>query len=414
MSDKLFDAQLQRAAELMKHHGHDELAAFLSLISAESQPAPPELMHVGWEYRVKHGPNTVTPGWAEWERLEPNNRYVGETEQTMVDEIRAYIARGLPYQLRQILTPGGDIPIERPGIQRLRDTVEQQANLIQCLRAELGESYRVDNTEHLRIELHRQNELLRRWLDVPLAGFTDAAVRTLCHETAEAVTKYAAPLCATCNDHGVVGWQTGQTAETFDQGEAPCADCAQPAQAKPVDPQEHAQLVDHMAQTQVRCHHLQNENAAHLVALHRVLKQAGQHIDDDTRHYIEQATTDGLVHGTWTHPDREIAELRHQLARKTQSPFFDFLYRRPDGEQRTVSIHRGDVVEHMQEQLFEALAATFCNCEPAGETNVVDCDCYEAAEAFELVKEAPKLRRVDQRDDRVHVEHINNRFMRRD
>ena len=405
MSDKAFDAKLRRAVELMKQHGHDETADFLALLVE-----PPELVHVGWEVRFKHGPNAARPGWEPWQRVVPSGNYVGETDDSLVASIREYIARGLAYELRQILTTGGDIPIG----QGLRNTIDEQAHLIQSLRGELGESYRVDNSEHLRLELHRQNELLRRWLSVPLASFTDAVVRTLCHETAEAVTKYAAPLCATCNDHGVVGWQTGQTAESFDQGEAPCADCAQPAQAKPVDPKEHAQLVDHLAQAQVRCNHLQSENAAHLVALHRVLKQAGQHVDDDTRDYIEQATTDGLVHGTWKHPDREIVELRHQLARKAQSPFFDFLYRHPDGEQRTVSIHRGDVVEHMQEQLFEALAATFCNCEPAGETNVVDCDCYEAAEHFELVKELPKLRRVDQRDDRVHVEHINNRFMRRD
>lgn len=33
------------------------------------------------------------------------------------------------------------------------------------------------------------------------------------------------PRCATCQDNGVIGWTTGQTAETFDQGEAPCPDC---------------------------------------------------------------------------------------------------------------------------------------------------------------------------------------------
>jgi hypothetical protein len=41
---------------------------------------------------------------------------------------------------------------------------------------------------------------------------------------------YVKPSCATCQDHGVIGWTTGQTAESFDQGEAPCPDCT------PVDP----------------------------------------------------------------------------------------------------------------------------------------------------------------------------------
>ncbi|OLS61851.1 Lar family restriction alleviation protein [Pseudomonas putida] len=36
----------------------------------------------------------------------------------------------------------------------------------------------------------------------------------------------SAPKCETCQDHGVIGWQTGQTPETFDQGDAPCPDCA--------------------------------------------------------------------------------------------------------------------------------------------------------------------------------------------
>jgi hypothetical protein len=33
------------------------------------------------------------------------------------------------------------------------------------------------------------------------------------------------PACATCQDNGVIGWTTGQTPESFDQGEAPCPDC---------------------------------------------------------------------------------------------------------------------------------------------------------------------------------------------
>lgn len=31
--------------------------------------------------------------------------------------------------------------------------------------------------------------------------------------------------CATCQGNGVIGWTTGQTPESFDQGEAPCPDC---------------------------------------------------------------------------------------------------------------------------------------------------------------------------------------------
>jgi hypothetical protein len=33
------------------------------------------------------------------------------------------------------------------------------------------------------------------------------------------------PRCTTCEDHGVIGYTTGQTPESFEQGEAPCPDC---------------------------------------------------------------------------------------------------------------------------------------------------------------------------------------------
>jgi hypothetical protein len=33
------------------------------------------------------------------------------------------------------------------------------------------------------------------------------------------------PTCATCEDHGVISYTTGQTPESFEQGEAPCPDC---------------------------------------------------------------------------------------------------------------------------------------------------------------------------------------------
>lgn len=36
----------------------------------------------------------------------------------------------------------------------------------------------------------------------------------------------SAPKCATCQDNGVIGWTSGQTAESFDMGEYECPDCA--------------------------------------------------------------------------------------------------------------------------------------------------------------------------------------------
>ncbi|MEJ5863541.1 Lar family restriction alleviation protein [Pseudomonas farsensis] len=63
-----------------------------------------------------------------------------------------------------------------------------------------------------------------------------------------------------------------------------------------------------------------------------------------------------------------------------------FEYVHPDGERRSVSVSRAEVVEHMDSELFEKLTDTICQCEPIGETNVVDCRCDEVAEQFELVK----------------------------
>jgi hypothetical protein len=46
----------------------------------------------------------------------------------------------------------------------------------------------------------------------------------------------SSPKCATCNDNGVIGCTSGQTPETFEQGEAPCPDCAQPSPAPEIEP----------------------------------------------------------------------------------------------------------------------------------------------------------------------------------
>lgn len=63
-----------------------------------------------------------------------------------------------------------------------------------------------------------------------------------------------------------------------------------------------------------------------------------------------------------------------------------FEYRHPKtGEAYTVSLSREEVMEMMDQELFEKLTACFCECEPIGETNVVDCRCDEYADQFELV-----------------------------
>ena len=64
----------------------------------------------------------------------------------------------------------------------------------------------------------------------------------------------------------------------------------------------------------------------------------------------------------------------------------NFEYAHADGDIRTVSLSREEVAGYMDEFLFEKLTETLCQCEPIGETNIVDCRCDEVAEQFSLVK----------------------------
>lgn len=71
---------------------------------------------------------------------------------------------------------------------------------------------------------------------------------------------------------------------------------------------------------------------------------------------------------------------------------FSFEYRHPNGESHTVTVSRDQVINEMPDFLFEALCSKLCNCEPAGETNVVECCCDEYAEEFKLLAAAPVCR----------------------
>lgn len=68
---------------------------------------------------------------------------------------------------------------------------------------------------------------------------------------------------------------------------------------------------------------------------------------------------------------------------------FSFEYRHPNGECHTVTVSREQVINEMPDFLFEALCSKFCNCEPVGETNVVEYCCDEYAEEFKLIAAAP-------------------------
>ncbi|MCT5287595.1 hypothetical protein LZL11_24180 [Pseudomonas aeruginosa] len=79
-----------------------------------------------------------------------------------------------------------------------------------------------------------------------------------------------------------------------------------------------------------------------------------------------------------------VAQAQHSVPEE-----FSFEYRHPNGECHTVTVSREQVINEMPDFLFEALCSKFCNCEPVGETNVVECRCDEYAEEFKLIAAAP-------------------------
>ncbi|MEI1205949.1 hypothetical protein VUS15_00005, partial [Pseudomonas aeruginosa] len=82
------------------------------------------------------------------------------------------------------------------------------------------------------------------------------------------------------------------------------------------------------------------------------------------------------------HPN--VAQAQHSVPEE-----FSFEYRHPNGESHTVTVSRDQVISEMPDFLLEALCSKFCNCEPVGETNVVECCCDEYAEEFKLLAAAP-------------------------
>ncbi|HGO9515741.1 hypothetical protein [Pseudomonas aeruginosa] len=84
-----------------------------------------------------------------------------------------------------------------------------------------------------------------------------------------------------------------------------------------------------------------------------------------------------------------IHELRTAQAQHSVPEEFSFEYRHPNGECHTVTVSREQVINEMPDFLFEALCSKLCNCEPVGETNVVECRCDEYAEEFKLIAAAP-------------------------
>ncbi len=67
-----------------------------------------------------------------------------------------------------------------------------------------------------------------------------------------------------------------------------------------------------------------------------------------------------------------------------------FQLKHPDtGDTRSVTLTRSEVADCMEDTIFEKLGDLICDCQPVGETNVVDCSCDDYIYEFELVNAAP-------------------------
>jgi|GEM_PF-1804648 len=80
-----------------------------------------------------------------------------------------------------------------------------------------------------------------------------------------------------------------------------------------------------------------------------------------------------------------------------------FQLKHPDtGDAHTVALTRPDIADGMDDSLFEKLGDLICDCQPVGETNVVDCSCDDYIYEFELANAAPVAQTTPQHfDDRA-------------
>lgn len=118
--------------------------------------------------------------------------------------------------------------------------------------------------------------------------------------------------------------------------------------------------------------------------IHQMAFEEGQPADDGDGYLFSAEEFDLFVQRLLDSCAAPPAQAQHSVPEE-----FSFEYRHPNGECHTVTVSREQVINEMPDFLFEALRSKFCNCEPVGETNVVECCCDEYAEEFKLIAAAP-------------------------
>lgn len=118
--------------------------------------------------------------------------------------------------------------------------------------------------------------------------------------------------------------------------------------------------------------------------IHQMAFEEGQPADDGDGYLFSAEEFDLFVQRLLDSCAAPVAQAQHSVPEE-----FSFEYRHPNGECHTVTVSREQVINEMPDFLFEALCSKLCNCEPVGETNVVECRCDEYAEEFKLIAAAP-------------------------
>ncbi len=145
--------------------------------------------------------------------------------------------------------------------------------------------------------------------------------------------------------------------------------------------------------------------------LDRVVTQVGRTITSELREEIDAflashaqlaaMTTEQSLAISQRTRDAYVAQAEQSKAQGAQPAALDqletmsFEYVDLSKERRKVTITRDDVIEHMEDALYEKLGDQICHCEPLGETNVVDCNCQDYIEQFTLVKPHSSMRGAD-------------------
>lgn len=78
------------------------------------------ILPIAWEYRM-YNSDTEQPSWSEWETLQPRHEY--STIWDRVNEMRKYIQRGNPYEIRPVYscdaTQSGQTPLTLEQIEQI-------------------------------------------------------------------------------------------------------------------------------------------------------------------------------------------------------------------------------------------------------------------------------------------------------